>query len=116
MVQLTGPAKASAIGAPRDVDVSVLVPTKERPELLHACIRSILASDHPSFEVLIIDQSKEPYSGTHDPRVDVRHSQARGKSAALNEALGRAKGRFLAFTDDDCTVSSDWLAKGQSLL
>lgn len=93
--------------------VSVLIPTKDRPQDLDACIRSVLANDHKSFEVIVIDQSPEPYAGIQDPRLHVHHSPAQGKSAALNAAMKLASGDLFAFTDDDCTVPCDWLTRGQ---
>ena len=33
----------------------------------------------------------------------------RGKPVALNTALLRARGEWIAFTDDDCIVPRDWL-------
>ncbi len=34
-----------------------------------------------------------------------------GPAAARNEGAGRARGKFLAFTDDDCAPERDWLRK-----
>jgi glycosyltransferase involved in cell wall biosynthesis len=98
------------------VQISVLIPTRERPQQLDACVKSVLASDHKSFEVIVIDQSSEPYTCIQDPRLHVHHSPPRGKSAALNAAMERASGQLFAFTDDDCTVCPDWLTRGHELL
>ena len=98
------------------VQISVLIATRGRPQELESCVNSILASDHKSFEVIVIDQSPEPYTGTRDPRLHVHHSPTRGKSTALNAAIERASGQLFAFTDDDCTVYPDWLTRGQQLL
>lgn len=97
----------------KPVQISVLIPTRERPQQLDACLRSVLASDHKSFEVIVIDQSPVAYSGIRDPRLHVHHSPSRGKSTALNVAMQLASGQLFAFTDDDCTVSADWLTRGQ---
>jgi glycosyltransferase involved in cell wall biosynthesis len=96
--------------------ISVLIPTRERPQQLEACVESLLASDHKSFEIIVIDQSPEPCTRIRDPRLHVHHSSARGKSAALNAAMQHASGRLFAFTDDDCTVYPDWLTRGHELL
>ena len=98
----------------KSVNISVLIPTKERPQQLDACIKSVLASDHESFEVIVIDQSPEPYALIRDPRLHIHHSSVRGKSAALNVAIELASGHLFAFTDDDCTVSRDWLTQGHA--
>src|SRR5262245_35429116 len=98
------------------VQISVLIATRGRPEQLEACLNSVLASDHKSFEVIVIDQSAEPYSGIRNSRLHVFHSPTRGKCTALNTAIDRASGALFAFTDDDCTVCPDWLTRGQQLL
>jgi glycosyltransferase involved in cell wall biosynthesis len=100
----------------KPVQISVLIPTRERPQQLDACVKSVLASDHKSFEVIVIDQSPEPYALIRDPRLHIYHSAARGKSAALNVAMELASGHLFAFTDDDCTVSQDWLTQGLGCL
>jgi GT2 family glycosyltransferase len=100
----------------KPVQVSVLIATKERPQQLDACLKSVLASNHTSFEVRVIDQSPEPSTGIRDSRLCVHQSRTRGKSAALNEAMEFASGHLFAFTDDDCTVPPDWLTRGHEHL
>ena len=80
--------------------------------MLRRCVRSILSSDHPSFEVVVADQSPEPADLGDDPRVRHLHLGSRGKSAALNEGVAAAAAPLLAFTDDDCTVPTRWLPRG----
>ncbi len=92
--------------------VSVVVATRGRPEMLRRCVGSILRSDHPSFEVIIADQSPEPADLGSDARVRHLHLTSRGKSAALNEGIAAAAAPLLAFTDDDCTVPERWLRRG----
>jgi glycosyltransferase involved in cell wall biosynthesis len=96
--------------------ISVLISTRERPQQLDACVKSVLANDHKSFEIIVIDQSAEPYTGVQDPRLHIHHSRTCGKSVALNAAIERASGGLFAFTDDDCTVYPDWLTRGHELL
>jgi glycosyltransferase involved in cell wall biosynthesis len=98
------------------VQISVLIPTRQRPQQIEACVKSVLASNHNSFEVIVIDQSPEPSFSIQDPRLRVYQGQTQGKSAALNAAMKCASGGLFAFTDDDCTVYPDWLTRGQELL
>jgi glycosyltransferase involved in cell wall biosynthesis len=84
--------------------------------MLGRCVRSILASDHDSFEVIVVDQSEEPAQLPDDPRLVYIASTSVGKSAGLNVGLAAARSPTVAFTDDDCTVPSDWLAKAEMLL
>jgi hypothetical protein len=42
----------------KPVQISVLIPTRERPQQLDTCVKSVLAGGHKSFEVIVIDQSQ----------------------------------------------------------
>ena len=48
-------------------------------------------------------------------RVDVVHVDGGGRSAPLNEALDRARGRYLAVLDDDDVVTTDWIESFRTL-
>src|SRR5262245_34503496 len=95
--------------------ISVVVPTRGRSAALRACVASILAGRHESFELVVVDQSESGEAPTDDPRVRYVASETRGKSAALNEGLGIARAALIAFTDDDCTVTRDWLTRAEEL-
>jgi GT2 family glycosyltransferase len=101
------------VTAPR---ISVLIATADRPELLEDCVKCLRASTFADAEVLILDQSRLPVpppaldDSAGGPRVRHILCPRRGKSAALNVGIALARGRLLAFTDDDCRVAPDWLA------
>lgn len=103
--------------APRDAEprVSVLVATRNRPHDLARCLRSLLACQHDAFEVVVVDQSDEPNRVADDARVVHIPSSTRGKSAALVLATARARADLFAMTDDDCTVSPDWITRAEEL-
>jgi GT2 family glycosyltransferase len=97
--------------------VSVVVPTHGRPESLSRCLKALasqtLARD--VFEVIVSDDgSPTPLSAIVAPFVDrisvrlVRRQHA-GPAAARNEGARHARGRLLAFTDDDCVPAPNWL-------
>ena len=95
--------------------LSVIVSTLNRPDQVVECIRTILANDG-DFEIVIVDQSAPAISdqartavGT-DPRLVWISSATRGLSTSRNVAVSAAHGFILAFTDDDCRVSRDWVA------
>jgi len=95
--------------------ISVVVATRDRPEMLRACVKTLLGSKHASFEVVVVDQSRYPSNLPEDPRIIYVHSDTHGKSAGLNAALTVASGSIIAFTDDDCTIPDDWLSKACTL-
>src|SRR5437660_12003557 len=73
--------------------------------------------DYPGdrFEVIVVDDgSHEPVDGLATEFEDVLHlsilrKKHQGPAAARNHGAAHAKGKFLAFTDDDCTVSPNLL-------
>jgi len=89
--------------------ISVILPTRDRPDLLREAAESVLAQEPPPRELLIVDD------GHHDeaaavvrrlpPRdaISVRLLQGpgRGPAAARNVGLQEARGEVLAFLDDD---------------
>lgn len=95
--------------------ISVLIATKDRPQKLKACIRSILLNTYHNFEILILDQSrggaaKQFVNSLHNKRVIYTKLRVVGKSKAINRGLTIAKGDIISFTDDDCIVSRNWLS------
>jgi GT2 family glycosyltransferase len=97
---------------------SIVIPTRERPRQLASCLRSLAQLEYPRhlLQVVVVDDggstdlqpAVEAVAGALDVTL-LRQTQA-GPSAARNLGASRAKGQFLAFTDDDCRPASDWLA------
>lgn len=52
----------------------------------------------------------EPASGG-ERRLIYRHTETLGATRAWNEAFRYSRGDVLAYTDDDCTVPSDWISR-----
>lgn len=85
--------------------VSVLIATRDRPEILRHALASVLGQTFSNFEVLIINDGAcdlGPMIEAHsDPRIRLLSSGQRGKSEALNQGLRAARGEFIAYLDDD---------------
>lgn len=101
--------------------VSVVICTRDRPDDLARCLPTVLASDYPDFEVVVVDQSASDASerivaAIADPRLNYRRQHGAGKGRALNAALAQTEGDVLAHTDDDCTVPPEWLRRATSVL
>jgi glycosyltransferase involved in cell wall biosynthesis len=94
--------------------LSVVVPTRNRPDHVGPCVASILANPG-SFELVLIDQSDtdatelamQPY--LRDPRFRIVRTTTRGASNARNLGVSGSSRPLIAFTDDDCRVAADWL-------
>jgi len=97
-------------------EVSVVIPTRGRPDLIGRALRSVLANDHPDFDVFVIDQSDDDATGAVvrelalvDARVHYVHTTPPGLSRAYNLGARLAAAPILAFTDDDCVARTDWV-------
>jgi len=97
---------------------SVVVPTYNRPERLASCLTALAEQDYPRdrIEVVVVDDgSAMPMDEVVRPfesrlEVTLLRQQNAGPAAARNAGAQRAKGPLLAFTDDDCMPSADWLS------
>jgi len=103
---MTGPCptRVADRAADRPVDVTVVVPTHNRPALLPRAVASALAQDGAvRVEVLVVDDGSTPPAAVpDDPRVRLlRLDPNRGGSAARNAGLAAAAGRWVTWLDDD---------------
>lgn len=89
------------------VAASVVIPAG-RVDTVGRCIQSILAMDNKDFEVIVVIRKGAAYSHS-DRRVRVVEQSGAGVSNARNTGIAEAAGRIIAFTDDDCVVSGQWL-------
>lgn len=98
--------------------VSIVVPTFARPAQLRRCLDGIvrLQAATFSFEVVVVDDGgPEPLDtliASCAQGLDVRliRQSRGGPAAARNAGVALARGRILAFIDDDCTPAADWLS------
>lgn len=98
--------------APR---ASVVLATKDRPELAKRCLESIQQLDYPNFEVIVVDSSAGNDTESLvkvQPRevIYVRNSYGR-VCVAKTRGAKEATGMYVAFTDDDAEVDRHWLTE-----
>ena len=97
--------------------VTVIVCTRNPGVRIRQTVSSILASTEPRFVLLVVDQSDDDQVPRAlgellaDQRVRHLTCAARGLSAARNVGAEAATTDWLAFTDDDCVVTTAWLAE-----
>ena len=108
---MSGDTAAAAMGAL----VSVVIPTRDRADVLRDALLAMLAQTHPALEIIVVDDG----SGDHtadvaaraahgDGRIRIlRHEEPRGAAAARNAGARVARGRYLLFEDDDCRGRPD---------
>jgi GT2 family glycosyltransferase len=103
------------VTANSNVAASVLVSTRDRPEQVAACVRSILNGRGDDFELLVVDQSSPARAALaqaavgEDTRLRWIETPSKGLSVSRNIGLAHARAPLIVFTDDDCRVEPDWL-------
>lgn len=83
--------------------VSVLIPTKDRPDRLRRAVEHVLAQDYPAFEV-IVQNGGGPVDLPDDPRLIVVNEPDKSIAHALNLAAKHATGDIFHVAMDD-----DWM-------
>jgi glycosyltransferase involved in cell wall biosynthesis len=88
--------------------VTVVIPTKDRWPVLRRALRAVLLQDAPGVDVDVVvvdgassDGTAARLRGLGDPRVRVLEEEPRGVSRARNAGIEAARGRWVAFLDDD---------------
>jgi len=87
--------------------VSLIIPTHSRPEMLREAIASVLSQTFRDFEIIVINDGGPDISGIissvkNSPQIIcLRHEQRRERSATRNAGLAAARGKYIAYLDDD---------------
>ena len=108
------------MSAARTLDATVLIATYNRSRLLDETLTYLSAmpvSPLLTWEVIVIDNNSTDDTRSTVERlaqgfpVSLRYLAERqqGRSSALNTGIAHARGRVLAFTDDDVRVQDGWL-------
>ncbi|MGI8461547.1 MAG: glycosyltransferase [Solirubrobacterales bacterium] len=96
------------------IHLSVVIPTRDRPALVADCLATLLSQEEPpgGMEILLIDDgSAEPLTmegAGHGSRVRCVRQDAQGLNVARNRGVAEARGKLLAFLDDDTLVRPGW--------
>jgi glycosyltransferase involved in cell wall biosynthesis len=96
---------------------SVIVATRNRPELLQRCLKALLALRYPHYEIIVVDNAPSTTATAdlieraygHTPQVRYVREDRQGLSHARNRGIQEARGEILAITDDDVVVDANWL-------
>lgn len=94
-------------GDPAEPTVSVVIPTRDRRELLARTLGTVLDQRDVHLEVVVVDDGSTDGTEAYlkhlsEPRVRViRNPVSRGVCASRNIGLGAVRGPWVAFTDDD---------------
>jgi glycosyltransferase involved in cell wall biosynthesis len=86
--------------------VSILIPTFNRRRYVGQALASALRQTYPNIEVIVVNDGGEDVSDIVRSFADDRiafidRKQNQGKAYSLNEALSQARGKYVAYLDDD---------------
>ncbi|MEX2554348.1 MAG: glycosyltransferase [Actinomycetota bacterium] len=93
------------------IPLSVVVPTRDRPEMLRRCLASIRKSLGDAGELIVVDSaSRDEAAVSIAAEVGARYLKAElpGAGRARNAGWRAATQEVVGFVDDDMTVAPDW--------
>lgn len=91
--------------------ISIVIPTHNRPEMLANAIQSAATQTIADIEIIVVDDgSSQPVQMlSYDSRILIhRHQIPKGASAARNTGISLASSKYIAFLDDDDTMTPDF--------
>ncbi len=94
---------------------SIVVPTYNRLSQLELALRSILNQNFDDYEVIVVndgstDDTEQYLKSLATPKLKFISQNNKGPAAARNAGIRLAQGKYIVFTDDDCTVPQNWLS------
>jgi glucosyl-dolichyl phosphate glucuronosyltransferase len=100
-----------------DIDISVIISTRNRASILSECLRSLAAQEgEVSHEVVVVDNGSEDATPAllvgwcrEHPEFRSTREERAGLSRGKNAGIRMARAPLLLFTDDDVVVSPDWI-------
>jgi glycosyltransferase involved in cell wall biosynthesis len=100
--------------------VTVIVPSLNQGQYIGEALDSIFAQTYKDYEVIVVDGGSTDGTaaavGRYGDKVLFFRQSGKGVSRAKNQALERARGRFIAFLDADDAWYPDKLARQVALL
>lgn len=97
--------------------VSIIIVNYNGINFVESCLKSVFATNYDNFEVILIDNAsndaslkliKEKYYGNKNLEI-IENKKNFGPTSARNTGIGIARGKYLAFLDNDTEVDKDWL-------
>jgi len=95
--------------------ISVIVPTYNRAKMLCDCVASVLATNYPALEIIVIDDCSPDNTKAElerrfpdEPRIKYRRNERNSfQAVSRNRGAAVASGEMLLFLDDDNIVHAD---------
>jgi glycosyltransferase involved in cell wall biosynthesis len=87
--------------------ISVIIPTRNRPDYVIESATSVLRQSHSDLELIMVNDGTTPVPAFSDTRVRVFTSGEAGAVPARNMGVSQAKGEAIAWLDDDDQWTDD---------
>ncbi|MBL7159442.1 glycosyltransferase family 2 protein [Candidatus Microgenomates bacterium] len=103
------------------MNVSVIIPTRNRAEILKKTLSALVKQVDREDEVLVVDNGSLDNTwevvSWFQSKFSVKYffEPQKGPSFARNLGVKRARGEIIAFLDDDCVVQKNWLSEIKAL-
>lgn len=94
------------------MNLLIIIPTFQRPQLLNSCLDSIFSQLILHVKVLVVDQSFDDSSRLickQFPQVNYIHVNYQNKSRAINEGLSKYNDDIISIIDDDTILDKNWV-------
>lgn len=94
--------------------VSVVLATRNRPQLLARAIPSVIAQRYERWQLVVVDDgtgsaTREVVAELDEERMELAEGPRRGLGAARNVGLDRVEGDVICYLDDDNVMHPGWL-------
>ena len=99
------------------IDISIIIPTYNRKELLKGTLVSLFAQDYSKemLEIIVVDDGStdgtvELLGAFKNANSNLRYfvQKHKGPASARNLGIAASFGQIVGFIDDDCVVAGDW--------
>jgi glycosyltransferase involved in cell wall biosynthesis len=99
--------------------VSVVIPTKSRPEAIVDAVRSVFAGSYQQFEMFVVDQTPDestrdalaPFMAEQRFHYLQNRRQGYGAASSRNMGIALSSGEVIAIMDDDVEARANWLER-----
>jgi poly-beta-1,6-N-acetyl-D-glucosamine synthase len=97
--------------------VSVVVPAYNEAKTIGSCVRSLLSSDYPQFEIILVDDGSTDSTPAEmkkfegHPGIKIVLKKNGGKASALNHGYLFSKGEIIIFADADGIFGTDTIKR-----
>jgi glycosyltransferase involved in cell wall biosynthesis len=101
-------------------DISIVIPTFQRPALLIRCLHALAHQQFPKdrYEIIVVTDGPDEmtrtmirHQGITSPAINVYAlPHKKGPAAARNLGWKMAQGNLILFTDDDCIPHNFWIS------